>query len=153
MSNDLDPGLYVPEYARQNYIQLAQARADANDSDLKAEWGRLIEEWRRYAEADPAAGYDKIAGWAESVDPEKYGDVTDPEAMRRLRAIESEAKDPRHMISDEDREAAAEQRAALLEGSVAGSSIPTPVEPVEKDEPGGAPAKRTTAAPKAKDSR
>src|SRR5438128_947391 len=95
MALDIDPTLLIEAGTRDNYIQLAKETAETNCTSVAHEWANLLKSWDNQHQGDGLAGWDRLAAWGRTVDPTALGGNTiDPMELLKVRAIESEKRDP-----------------------------------------------------------
>lgn len=92
----IDPELLIPPFHRDNYVLRARDVARQHGTSVAEEWAAQVEDFRVQHETDGLAGWDHLAAWADTVDPETYrvADDPDPVAVRRMRVLESEKREP-----------------------------------------------------------
>jgi hypothetical protein len=92
----VDPTLLIPDHVRDNYVEKARIDAVQLGESLSERWGKQIAEFRAQHEGDGLAGWDHLANWAETVNPEQYAGTLnpDPYAVARMKALESEKREP-----------------------------------------------------------
>jgi hypothetical protein len=91
--NPIDPGLFVPQATRDNYLTIIRDQANVRDQDPDAVRDELVEQFRRLHERQPLDGYDHLAGWLEGAD---LSALAGPTGMQVLtaRTLESARRDP-----------------------------------------------------------
>ena len=96
-SNPIDPATFVPRATRDNYARLALDQAAARGVRPSQVMGELADEWERLHTRQPLDGYDHLAAWARSFDPEA---PAGPSGMQVLlaRTIESARRDPQQSV-------------------------------------------------------
>ena len=93
-SHFVDPDLFVPDSTKANYASAARMAAKANGTTMGEEWASIIAQFERNHEGDGAAGWNHLAAWAKSVDPETLGVEPDPTQVRKARQLASAIQDP-----------------------------------------------------------
>lgn len=143
----IDPTLLIEASTRDNYVQVAKKNADANGTTVAAEWANLIKSWENQHQGDALAGWDRLAQWGKSVDPAALGGSTvDPLELLKVRAIESEKRDPSFptVLDLTDPEVIAEVEHARVTSEPAGvrDSGKASIDPATVDSTGDAAAER-----------
>jgi len=151
----VDPSLFVPDATKDNYADAAKMAAKANGTTVAEEWAAIVAQFEANHQADGAAGWNHLAAWAKTADPETYGTAQDATELRKARELASAIQDPTYkaeldLESGEAAEAVEHAHAtnrARQEtgpGSPAGTD-PAPVAPADEDANG--PEKRASKRP------
>jgi hypothetical protein len=90
----VDPNLFVPDSTKDNYADAARMAAKANGTTVAEEWASIVAQFEANHERDGAAGWNHLAAWAKSVDPETVGGTPDPTQVRKARQLASAIQDP-----------------------------------------------------------
>jgi len=93
----VDPTYFIPEATRENYVQIARDAAKAAGITAKAAMGKLAADFKDRHDTDPVGGWDHLAEWAKTVDPDETGSPTGL-ALAQARAIESARRDPQQAL-------------------------------------------------------
>ena len=147
-SHFVDPILFVPDATKDNYASAARMAARQNGTTVGEEWAALIANFEAQHEADGAAGWNHLAAWAKTADPETIGLAADPAELRKARALASAIQDPA-VTTGLDFEGDTEEAKAVRHAhetnavrqesgfmSPAGSDPVTPGQPEDEDEDG-----------------
>lgn len=107
----IDPTFFIPQGTQDNYLQIARDAAAATGGSAKDAMGKLAANFEQQHERDPIAGWDHLADWAKTVDPDE---ATGPSALAlaQAKAIESARRDP-HTALQGDQAVVAEAVKAL----------------------------------------
>jgi len=138
----VDPSLFVPDSTKDNYADAARMAAKANGTTVAEEWASIVAQFEANHERDGAAGWNHLAAWAKSVDPETVGGTPDPTQVRKARQLASAIQDPAEadeLADDQEAKDAVEHahntnaaRAETAPGSPAGTDPAPEPEPAEK---------------------
>lgn len=95
--NYIDPGWFVPQSTRDNYMGIIRDQAQVRGVDPDTVRDELVEQFRTMHERQPLDGYDHLAGWFESAD---VSALSGPTGMQVLvaRTLESARRDPQQAV-------------------------------------------------------
>jgi hypothetical protein len=93
----IDPGMFVPQATRDNYLMIIRDQAVVRNVDGDVVRGELVTQFRGLHERQPLDGYDHLAAWLESAD---LGVGAGPTGMQVLtaRMLESARRDPQQAV-------------------------------------------------------
>lgn len=91
----IDPTLLIPVETRDNYVAKVRSEAAQLGVSVADRWAAQVADFQVQHGVDGLAGWDHLAVWARDVDPDTYGlPAVDPVAVARMRALESEKREP-----------------------------------------------------------
>src|SRR4051812_43312012 len=89
----IDPGMFVPQSTRDNYLAIIRDQAAVRGDDPDTVRDELVAQFEVLHERQPLDGYDHLAAWLSTAD---VGAGVGPTGMQVLaaRALESARRDP-----------------------------------------------------------
>jgi hypothetical protein len=93
-----DPGVFVPDHARDNYFEMARAAATQIGGSATDALHKMAEQWWRNHESEPMFGWEHLAGWAENATVPEDEDTN----MAVARAYESVKRAGSAALLDDD---------------------------------------------------
>lgn len=137
----LAPEHYIPQSVRDNYAAIARDAAAARGGTAKGAMRELAKDFASRHREDPTAGWDHLAVWAKTFDPEAQAGPS-PLELAASRAVESARRDPANALTA----VALAQTVAEETLKAAGEAPATPVDPSTGvvPNPGGVPVETTT---------
>jgi hypothetical protein len=92
-TDTLDPGYFVPQATRDNYLTIIRDTAQTRGQEPDAVRGELVQQFRDLHDRQPLDGYDHLSAWLESADLSTLGGPTGMQVLA-ARVLESARRDP-----------------------------------------------------------
>ena len=92
-TEQVSPTFFIPESTRDNYLQIARDAAAATGKSAKECLVELAEDFERRHAGDPTGGYDHLAAWATTADPDAAAGPS-ALALATPRAVQPARRDP-----------------------------------------------------------
>jgi hypothetical protein len=95
--NPIDPGLFVPEATRQNYLGIIRDQAAVRGSSPESVRDELVGQFRTMHDRQPLDGYDHLSAWLASADVAALSGATGMQTLV-ARTLESARRDPQQAV-------------------------------------------------------